>query len=81
MPVRRQRYLTFLPDAPMSDDTEFVFIENMAFVNARKHEEVVARHVAEVEQLRKALEEAISWSYGEDVTPERRSEVERLLDA
>lgn len=34
---------------------------------------------AESDRLREALREAISWSYGVDVTPERRDEVERLV--
>jgi hypothetical protein len=42
----------YLPDAPLGDDTEFVFIDQIAFVNAHKHEEVVAHHVAENERLR-----------------------------
>jgi hypothetical protein len=45
----------YLPDAPLGDDTEFVFIDQIAFVNAHKHEEVVAHHVAENERLREAL--------------------------
>jgi hypothetical protein len=45
----------YLPDAPLGDDTEFVFIDRIAFVNAHKHEEVVAHHVAEVERLQEAL--------------------------
>jgi hypothetical protein len=45
----------YLPDAPLGDDTEFVFIDRIAFVNAHKHEEVVAHHVAENERLQEAL--------------------------
>jgi hypothetical protein len=43
--------------------------------------EVVPRAWAEaqVRSLAEALRQAVSWSYGEDVTPERRDEVERLL--
>lgn len=33
-----------------------------------------------IASLSLALREAIGWSYGEDVTPERRDELERLID-
>lgn len=46
----------FLPDAPLSDATELAFIDGRTFVNATKHEEVVNRHVAEIELLRSAVE-------------------------
>jgi hypothetical protein len=42
-----------LPDGPLTAVTEFAFIGDggMPFVNAAKHEEVVARHVAKIERL------------------------------
>jgi hypothetical protein len=53
------RKVMLLPDGPLNAVTEFAFIGDggMPFVNAAKHEEVVARHVAKIERLREALGE------------------------
>jgi hypothetical protein len=55
MPAHRleMQEIRLLPDAPLSEATEFVFVGGIAFVNAAKHEEVVGRHV---EHLRGAVE-------------------------
>lgn len=51
-----QVYAGFLPEGPPDEDTEFAFIEGVAFVNARKHEQVVTRHCAERDLYRERLE-------------------------
>jgi hypothetical protein len=44
--------------------------------NAQRVERAYLKRIAELEA---ALIVAISWSYGEEVTPERREKVEQIL--
>jgi hypothetical protein len=49
-----RRQVTSIPSGRITAETELVFVDEIAFVNAAKHEEVVARHVAEAERLGEA---------------------------
>lgn len=71
MPERIERAL---PHAPVGDDTEFVWVNGIAFVNARRHEEVVDRHVARLAELERASEQV-----GPLVLTHRQAEAVALL--
>jgi hypothetical protein len=45
-----------VPDQPVSDNTDFAYLDNVAFVNAERHGDAIIALVTENDMLREALE-------------------------
>lgn len=67
-----------LPDAPIDENTEIVWVNGRAFINQAKHEQVVDRHVARIAELEA---ECAAWKIADESWVRRVNEQEARLRA
>lgn len=66
-----------LPDAPIDENTEIVWVNGRAFINQAKHEQVVDRHVARIKELEAERDTCVAqWRKLDDRIAELEAEVE-----